>query len=58
MRAQIENIVQTDVVKAAWAEGRDVQVHGWMYELETGRMRDLGISVGKEVCCELGCAAY
>ncbi|EIW56301.1 carbonic anhydrase [Trametes versicolor FP-101664 SS1] len=48
VRAQIENIVQTDVVKAAWAEGRDVQVHGWMYELETGRMRDLCISVGKE----------
>ncbi|OJT13769.1 Carbonic anhydrase 2 [Trametes pubescens] len=54
VRAQVENIARTDVLKAAWAaananvdEDVDVQVHGWMYELETGRMRDLGISVGK-----------
>ncbi|EIW56302.1 carbonic anhydrase [Trametes versicolor FP-101664 SS1] len=54
VRAQVENIARTDVVKAAWAavnanpdENVDLQVHGWMYELETGLMRDLGISRGK-----------
>ncbi|KAI0369588.1 carbonic anhydrase [Pilatotrama ljubarskyi] len=47
VRAGVENIVQTDVLRNAWAEGKDVQVHGWVYELETGRLRDLGVSVGK-----------
>ncbi|KAH9886646.1 carbonic anhydrase [Cubamyces lactineus] len=47
VRTQVENIARTDVVQAAWAKGKDVQVHGWVYELETGRLRDLGVSVGK-----------
>ncbi|KAI0673263.1 carbonic anhydrase [Trametes maxima] len=44
VRSQVANIVQTDVITAAWAQGKDVEVHGWVYELETGRLRDLGIS--------------
>ncbi|KAI0325955.1 carbonic anhydrase [Cubamyces sp. BRFM 1775] len=47
VRAQVENIAKTEVVRAQWAKGNDVQVHGWVYELETGRLRDLGVSVGK-----------
>ncbi|KAI8996231.1 carbonic anhydrase [Trametes punicea] len=47
VRAQVANIAATDVVRAAWDQGKDVQVHGWVYELETGRLRDLGVSVGK-----------
>ncbi|KAI8974215.1 carbonic anhydrase 1 [Trametes punicea] len=47
VREQVRNTAATDVVRSAWAQGRDVQVHGWVYELETGRLRDLGISVGK-----------
>ncbi|KAI0769280.1 carbonic anhydrase [Trametes elegans] len=47
VRAQVANIAATDVVRAAWAQGKDVQVHGWVYDLETGRLRDLGVSVGK-----------
>ena len=33
------------------SSGKDVKmvhVHGWVYELETGRLRDLGISCGPE----------
>ena len=32
-----------------YASGKDVKmvhVHGWVYELETGRLRDLGVSCG------------
>ncbi|EIW56303.1 carbonic anhydrase [Trametes versicolor FP-101664 SS1] len=47
VRAQVANIAQAGPMAAAWAAGKDVQVHGWVYELETGRMRDLGVSVGK-----------
>ena len=47
VRMQVENLAQSDVLQRAWAAGKDVQVHGWVYELETGRLRDLGVSVGK-----------
>ncbi|TFK79859.1 hypothetical protein K466DRAFT_605813, partial [Polyporus arcularius HHB13444] len=48
VRVQVENIALSDVMQRAWAKGRDVQVHGWVYELESGRLRDLGITVGKQ----------
>ncbi|EIW56300.1 carbonic anhydrase [Trametes versicolor FP-101664 SS1] len=55
VRQQVQNIAKTEVVQAAWAaananvkEDVDLQVHGWVYELETGHIRDLGVSVGKK----------
>ena len=45
---QVGNVVRSDAVRDAWAQGHDVQVHGWVYELETGRLRDLGVSVRKD----------
>jgi carbonic anhydrase len=45
----IENVVhvcQTTVLQDAWARGQDVKVHGWVYSLEDGLIRDLGISIG------------
>ncbi|KAI0758798.1 carbonic anhydrase [Fomes fomentarius] len=47
VKAQVDNLVKSDVIQHAWAKGQDVQVHGWVYELETGKLRDLGITQGK-----------
>ena len=30
------------------AGAKNVYVHGWVYELESGRLRDLGVSAGPE----------
>ena len=51
MRQQVENILQSDVIRSAWekaarGEAKSVYVHGWVYELESGRLRDLGVSHG------------
>ena len=48
VRAQVANLVKSAVIQGAWAGGRDVQVHGWIYELETGKLRDLGITASKQ----------
>ena len=48
VRMQVENLAQSDVLQRAWAAGKDVQVHGGVYDLATGRLRDLGITVGKQ----------
>jgi carbonic anhydrase len=38
---QSVNVCQTTVVQEAWARGQGVTVHGWIYSLADGRLRDL-----------------
>ena len=42
---QVANVCQTTVVRDAWSRGQTLSVHGWIYGLHDGRMRDLQISV-------------
>jgi carbonic anhydrase len=41
---QVANVCQTTIVEDAWARGQDVVVHGLVYGLEDGLLRDLGVS--------------
>jgi len=42
---QVANVCQTTVVRDAWDRGQDLTVHGWVYGLQDGLVRDLGTSV-------------
>ena len=42
---QAENVCLTTVVGDAWARGQDLTVHGWVYSLQDGRVRELGMDV-------------
>ncbi|MBC7366690.1 MAG: carbonate dehydratase [Undibacterium sp.] len=42
---QVANVCQTTIVQDAWARGQDLTVHGWIYGLKDGRLRDLQASV-------------
>ncbi|MEO8160617.1 MAG: carbonate dehydratase [Arenimonas sp.] len=42
---QVENLCQTTVLEDAWARGQEVSVHGWVYSLLDGRVRELGMDV-------------
>lgn len=42
---QVVNICQTTVVQDAWARGQELSVHGWVYSLLDGRVRNLGMDV-------------
>ena len=42
---QVMNVCQTTSVQDAWARNQEVTVHGWIYDLKDGRVRDLGISI-------------
>ena len=44
---QARNACQTTVVQDAWARGQSVAVHGWVYGLHNGLLKDLSITVGK-----------
>jgi len=41
---QARNACQTTVVQDAWARGQSVAVHGWVYGLHNGLLKDLSVS--------------
>jgi carbonic anhydrase len=42
---QVANVCQTTIVRDAWERGQPLSVHGWVYGLADGLVRDLGTSV-------------
>ena len=42
---QVANVCQTTIVRDAWDRGQDLAVHGWVYGLEDGMLRDLRTTV-------------
>jgi carbonic anhydrase len=42
---QAANVAQTPIVQGAWRRGQAVEVHGWIYGLTDGRLRDLGCTL-------------
>jgi carbonic anhydrase len=45
VREQVVNVAQTTVVRDAWARGQDVTIHGWVYDLQDGLLRDLDAAI-------------
>jgi carbonic anhydrase len=44
--AQVESVARVAAVREAWQRGQEVAVHGWIYDLGDGLLRDLGVTVG------------
>ena len=42
---QVLNVGRTTIVQNAWERGQELVVHGWIYDLEDGLLRDLGVSL-------------
>jgi len=42
---QVANVCQTTIVRDAWDRGQPLAVHGWVYGLKDGLLRDLGTTV-------------
>lgn len=45
---QAMNVCETTVIREAWARGQDVRVHGWIYGLKDGLVRNLRMEAGSE----------
>lgn len=43
---QVMNLGRTLVVRRAWETGQELYVHGWIYGLNDGRLKDLGMTAG------------
>jgi carbonic anhydrase len=42
---QVANVCHTSVVQEAWSSGQELIVHGWIYSLRDGLLRDLDFTV-------------
>ena len=42
---QVINVSRSIVVQDAWQRGQDVTIHGWIYGLKDGLIRDLGLTI-------------
>ena len=45
VRQQVLNICHTSIVQNAWREGRELAVHGWIYAIADGLLKDLGFTI-------------
>ena len=45
IEAQVEGLARTPIIQSAWRRGASLAIHGWVYGLEDGRLRDLRCSV-------------
>jgi carbonic anhydrase len=43
---QVTNVCATTVVQDAWQRGQRLTVHGWIYGLQDGLLRDLNVTIG------------
>ena len=44
---QVANVARTTVARDAWRRGQPLAVHGWVYGMHDGLVRDLGATVGE-----------
>lgn len=42
---QVLNVGQTTIVQSAWDRGKSLEIHGWIYDLHDGLLKDLSVCV-------------
>jgi carbonic anhydrase len=42
---QVANVCHTTIVQSAWRHGAELSVHGFIYDIHDGLLRDLGLSI-------------
>jgi carbonic anhydrase len=42
---QVQNVCKTTIVQNAWSSGQSLAVHGWIYTIADGLLRDLDICI-------------
>lgn len=44
---QVANVCQTTIARDAWERGQELSVHGWIYGVKDGILRDLNLTVAQ-----------
>lgn len=52
VREQVANVCNNPIVQSMWNKGADLTVHGWIYDIKNGILKDLEASADCQVGCE------
>jgi carbonic anhydrase len=44
VKEQVKNVCHTPIVQRAWKQNKHLCVHGWVYDLSSGKLKDLNVS--------------
>lgn len=44
VKEQVSDLAKTSIVQNAWKNGQDLSLHGWVYGLDTGIVKDLEVN--------------
>ena len=47
VKEQVKSVCHTTIVQDAWDRGQPLSVHGWIYSINDGLLKDLGVSISK-----------
>lgn len=45
VKHQLIGLARHPIIKAAWASGQELSLHGWLFDMQTGELVDLDVSV-------------
>lgn len=51
MTEQVYDLTKTSIVQGAWGNGLELIIHGWVYIIDLGIIKDLGVNFKND--CEL-----
>ncbi len=43
-KQQVLNLAVTSIIQKAWSEGQELAIHGWVYGLDSGLVKDLDVT--------------
>ncbi|HPE82194.1 MAG: carbonate dehydratase [Aequorivita sp.] len=48
VKEQVFDLAKTSIVQNAWHKGQELNLHGWVYGLDSGLIKDLQVNVGND----------
>ncbi len=45
---QVNHVCETSIVQNAWERGQELSVHGWIYSINDGHLRDLHLTINNQ----------
>jgi carbonic anhydrase len=48
VKEQVFDLAKTSIVQAAWKNGQELSIHGWVYGLNSGYVTDLGVNFSSD----------
>lgn len=50
IRAQVRSLSRTPIIQSAWKRDKELKIHGWVYGLRDGLIRDLDCGCSGAIC--------